>query len=626
MAVARQPATPAFLHRRVVGLRRLLLRREHAGEPIAVSSPDQPAVGALPLIGSKAERWIFLLLGLLPLAAIVRLISKYAVNVPWGDEWSLVPLIRKSYEHQLTLTDLFRQHNEHRIIIPKLIYVGFAQWTHWNVVAEMFFSVLLCCAISAGIYLLLERTLPGPARKRLFLWALINLLIFAPVQAENWLWGFQLQMFIPNLCLVGCLVLLTSRLGDAHKMSGAALLATIATFSFGGGVLLWPVIALYLLFTRKRARWLTVWSAGFVAVALVYFVGYERASIPGPELGNRFDHLVYFTSFLGIALSRSSLSTNAAITTALIGAIAFLLFLIAGCVFFKLPLKTRVSAGPWLALAAYATGSAALAACMRVSAGPQQALNSRYATISLNLYVGLIGMVAIAARSARAAELPGRLARSIAAAEAPVFTAILTLSAMSFPAGIDHMEILQRLRLQGAAHLQFCQVISPSEKLPIDLMIGASLPAMVRDADLLDRLHLLDPPLRRSAILHDGEDRPQRSTAEFGRSDNLVQKDADVFEMNGWCFLRERGEPAPCVVLAYQADQSWVAIGLTEPHEKRPDIMKEMKSKQYLDSGWRAFIHRKLLPTGTTRVSAWAFDPAAGEAYKLPGDFTLPAR
>jgi hypothetical protein len=627
-AVARQPATPAFLHRRVVGLHRLVLRREPPNKATAaqITSPNRSTGEAAPLIGRKAERWVCFLLALLPIAAIVRLISRYAINIPWGDEWSLIPLIRKSYEHQLMLADLFRQHNEHRIVIPKLIYLGFARWTHWNVVAEMFFSVLLCCTTSAGIYLLLERTVSGTSRKRVLLWALINLLIFAPVQAENWLWGFQIQMFIPNLCLVGCLVLLTSRLTDAHKMIGAALVATIATFSFGGGVLLWPVIALYLLFTHERARWLVGWSAGFVVVALVYFTGYKRASIAGPELGNQLDHLVYFTSFLGIALSRSSLSTNAAITTAFIGAIAFLLYLIAVWLCSKLSIKARASAAPWLAFGAYAIASAALAASMRVSAGPQQALNSRYATISLNLYVGLIGLVAIAARSGRAGQLPVRLGRLIASAEAPVLTAILTLSAMSFPSGIDHMQLLQRLRLEGVAHLQFCEVISPSEKLPTDLMIGASLPAVVRDADLLDRLHLLDPPLRRSAILRDGEGRPQRTTAEFGRSDNLVQKDADVLEINGWCFLPERGEPAPCIVLAYQADRNWIAIGLTEPHEKRPDIVKEMKSKKYLGSGWRAFIHRKLLPTEVTHLSAWAYDPAAGEAYKLPGDFILPAR
>jgi MFS family permease len=589
------------------------------------SLSGEPRVGQRGPRGSKAETCILLFLALLPVAAIVRLISEYGVNVPWGDEWSVVPMFAKWHDHQLTFSDLVRQHNEHRIFLPKLIYLAFAQWTHWNVKAEMFFSVLLCCANSAGIYLLLERTVPGTSRKRLLLWALINLLIFAPVQAENWLWGFQLQMFLPNLCLVACLVLFTSRLPDAAKITGALLVALIATFSFGGGLLLWPAIAFYVVLQRVSARWLIAWIAGFLLVAVVYFTGYKRLPVASPELGNQLDHLTYFANFLGIALSRSSLSTHAAIAATMIGTSGFLLYLIACWVCLKLSPITRASAAAWLALGAYAIGSAVLAAYTRVSGGPQQALNSRYATISLNLYVGLIGFIAIAAHAARA-ELPARLAQLVTSAKAPFFTVIITLSALSFSAGIDHMEILRRLRLEGAARLQFCKVISPSEKLRTDLVVDAALPTLVENADLLDRLHLLNPPLRRSSILRDGEDRPQRSTTEFGRSDDAVRKDADILEMRGWSFLPDRSRPAPCVVLAYEAAGNWTALGLVEPGERRPDVVRQMKSKKYLGSGWRAAIHRKLLPPGATRLSAWAFDPETGAVYKLPGDFLLLAR
>jgi hypothetical protein len=484
---------------------------------------------------------------------------------------------------------------------------------------------LLCCGTSAGIYFLLVRTVPGTARKHLLLWALINLLIFAPVQAENWLWGFQLQMFLPNVCLVACLALLVSRLPDAAKITGALLVALIATFSFGGGLLLWPAIAFYVVLQRAAARSLIAWIIGFLLVALVYFTGYKRLPVAGPELGNRLDHFTYFVNFLGIALSRSSLSTHAAIAAAMIGASGFLLYLIACSVCLKLSPTMRASAAAWLALGGYAIGSAALAAYTRVAGSSHQALNSRYATISLNLYIGLIGFIAIAAHAARADKL-SRLARLLSSAEAPFFTVIITLSALSFPAGIDHMEILRRLRLEGAAHLQFCKVISPSDKLQTGLVVDATLPTLVENADLLDHLHLLNPPLRRSLILRDAEDRPQRSTIEFGRSDDVVQKDADILEMRGWSFLPDRSRPAPCVVLAYEAAGNWTALGLVEPSERRPDVVTQMKNKKYLGSGWRAIIHRKLLPPGPTRLSAWAFDPEAGEAYKLPGDFLLAAQ
>jgi len=591
-----------------------------------MSSPDEQLSAQRQLLGRKAEICVLALVALLPFAALVRLISDYGVNVPYGDEWTLLPLFAKCHDHQLTLADLFRQHNEHRIVFPKLIYLAFANWTHWNVKAEMFFSVLLAGGASAGTYFLLAQSVPGTTRKRLLLWALINLLIFAPVQAENWLWGFQLQVFIPNLSLTGCLALWDSRPGGMVRFGGLCLLATVASFSFGGGLLLWPVLAFYFFLRAERARWLIAWGAGFLLVVRVYFAGYERQPIAGPEMGNPLDYLVYFIEFLGLAVSRSSLTTGAAITAATIGAAALLVYVALARFCWQSARETRVAAAPWLALGAYAICSAALAAWTRVGGGPQQALNSRYATISLNLYVGLIGLAAVAAHAARATPLQTKFSRTITSAQAPIFAAILALSAVSFPAAIDHMEILRRVRLDGLAHLQFAKIIGVSDKLRNALLIATPVSGLMHDVDLADRLGLLAPPLRHSPMLQDGENQPQRSSAEFGRFDRLAQKDGDIIEASGWCFLPDRGEPATCVALAYKADGNWIAFALSEHRETRPDIVKEMRNRKYLGAGWRTLIHRNQLPAGATAVSAWAFDPAAGALYKLPGEFAVAAR
>ena len=586
-----------------------------------MTSPDHSSLAEQKL--SKGQEWALFLVAILPIAVIVRLISEYAVNVPYGDEWSLLPLFAKWHDHQLTFADLFRQHNEHRIFFPKLIYLTCARWTHWNVRSEMFFSVLLCCVTSAGIYFLIQRTIAATPRKRLLLWALINLLIFAPVQAENWLWGFQLQVFLPTLCLVGSLALLSSALPELAKVLGASLLAVVATFSFGGGLLLWPAIAFYLLCKGEGLSWLICWIAAFVLITFIYFTGYTGHPIPGPQFGNPLDYFAYFVEFIGIALSRSSLTTGAAITAGTIGAMAFLLYLIGWWLFLKSPREMRVAAAPWLALGAYAILSAALSAYMRVSNGPQQALNSRYASISLNLYIALVGLVAVAAQSLRARQGPARFAKLVVSGEAPFFTAVVTLSALSFPAAIDHMEILHSVRLEGLARLQFCKIIGPSEKLRNALLIGTPLPMIMQDVDLADRLQLVNPTIRHSAALLDAEDRPQRSTPEFGRCESLIPKEA-ALEVRGWSFLPRRGRPGPCAVLAYESAGNWVAFALSDIRESRADIVKEMKSRRYSDSGWRRVIHRNELPEGAARISAWALDPAAGEVYKLPGDFIAP--
>jgi hypothetical protein len=593
-------------------------------EEVEFSAPKVTALPELPperlrLSKRRSSIWLFLV-AILPIAVLVRLISEYGVNVPYGDEWSLIPLYAKWHDHQLRFVDLFRQHNEHRIFFPKLIYLAFAQVTHCNVRAEMFFSVLLCCLTSAGIYVLLKRTVPG-AQKHLLLWALINLLIFAPVQAENWLWGFQLQVFIPTVCLVASLVALGSRLRPGVRFVLASLLATIATFSFGGGIVLWPAIGLCLALQQENRRWLIAWGVIFLLIATLFFIGYDRQPVLGPPTGDPLDYLVYFAGFNGVALARLPLQ-QPLLLAGIIGASAVLLYLTACILFVKSGGRPLWASAPWLALGMYAISSAGLAAYTRISWGTQQSLDSRYASISCNLYIALIGMVAIASHNSAQLKWPSK-SRAVALIEAPFLTAILALIGVGFLAGVDHMVLLNRTGQKGLADLEFCKVIPPANRLR-ELMIPDSS-RIVQDIDVLDRLQLVHPSLRQSPILRDAEDRSRRSTPEFGRSEQMIRKGPDTFEISGWCYLPLIQGPAPRVVLAYRAGEDWIAFALSDVREPRPNLAKEMKSKTYLASGWRKLVNSADLPRGAA-ISAWALDAVAGDVYKLPGDFLLPAQ
>jgi len=393
----------------------------------------------------------------LPIGFLVPLINEYGVNVPYGDEWTLIPLYLKWNDHHLTFADLFRQHNEHRILFPKLIYLAFAQLTYGNVRAEMFFSVLLCCFTSGGIYLLLKRTIPD-RRKHYLLWALINLLIFTPVQAENWLWGFQLQVFIPTVCLIASFVIVSSQLPPRTRFAISSLLAAIATFSFGGGLLLWPAIGLCLTLQRETRRWLVPWGVTFLLIATLFFIGYDRRPVLGPRTGDPLDYLVYFAGFNGVALGRLPLQ-QPLILAGIIGATAFLLYLTACVLFVKSGGPSLRASAPWFALGMYAISSAGLAAYTRISWGAQQSLDSRYASISCNLYIALIGIAAIASHYSGHLRWPWK-SRAIALIETPFLTAIFVLSSVGFLAGVDHMALLNRTMLQGLADLEFCDTIS----------------------------------------------------------------------------------------------------------------------------------------------------------------------
>jgi hypothetical protein len=104
--------------------------------------------------------WLVLALALLPALIPLVLILTYGVNMPFWDEWDpgLAGLYIKAHQHQLSFADLAAQHNEHRILLPRIAYLLLNSMTHWNAVGEMVFQWLIVFATSIGILVLIRKT------------------------------------------------------------------------------------------------------------------------------------------------------------------------------------------------------------------------------------------------------------------------------------------------------------------------------------------------------------------------------------------------------------------------------------------------------------------------------------
>ena len=556
---------------------------------------------------------------LIPAILLIVCVSKYGVNVSYGDEWLMIPLLAKYHDHQLTWADLYQQHNEHRIVIPKLIYLAFSRFDHWNLHAEMYFSIAICLATSAALYYLLRLTLSVSQRQRLLLWIGCNLFIFSPTQAENWLWGFQLQMFIPNLCLVLALLALNSDRNWPVRFSLAAVATLTATFSFGNGLMLWPAVGLCLLLRRERISHLISWIALAAVVVTVYFIGYVSAPKSRPVDGTWLDYPSYFLFFLGATLTRDGLFLKV-VTTAL-GALG--LFGLVTTHLLRCSKETLLRAAPWIAIGGYAIASAALAAITRVHCGPGQAADSRYITISQNLYIALLVLFVLPGTTADFESLT--LGKWLHSAKTAIVTSIMLLLVMSFPAGLTHMQVLQRFVGTGLAALQFSQAIDTKDLLGHQLLLPVQITDPGEYISLLERMGFLDRrQLGADGSVKDGEDRPARATTEFGATNQVRSSDAQHLEMKGWAFLPDRGVPAPAVILAYRDGGRWRPFEICKTGESRRDIAARLHNREYLTTGWSRTFSRDKLPEGAEFVSAWAVDPFSAKTYKLPIDFRLP--
>jgi hypothetical protein len=558
---------------------------------------------------TRSRLALLFLLALAPIVFIAFIIERYGVNVPYADEWSNLILVEKWDAGQLTFADLIRPHNGHRIFIPRLIFLAFVKMAHGNVRAEMFFSLFLGGLTSAGILYLLRRTIGSGWPRVPAFWALVNVLLFSPVQAENWLWGFQIQILLSNLCLVGAVVAVTANLRDAIRMTVAGLFALAGTLAFGQGLLIWPIIALLMIARGEKWRSIFIWGGVTLAI-----LGGSLLLYHSPEttraLSRWWDYPLFFVAFLGAPLSRIP-NPNPTVLPVVIGVSLCAAFsgLLVSCL--RRGLTERESV--WLALGLYPIGGALLAAASRTHTGVGHALDSRYTTIATLLLVSLLGLAASLCfeRPSTKRKLAALLATG----------GCLALYALNFIFALRYLEVHRAFRSHGKAALEFSKVLDADNILRSTLLLREDGETVARYLATLDRRQLTFPLRRETSALQDGENRPRRSTPEYGAFENLKQTGGLVVA-SGWSCLPEEGRPAACVVFAYGLQEAWTAFALSDERTNRPDLPNKPNGPGR-NFGWRGTFSIETLPPGKSEISAWAVDADNGATFRLPGLFVV---
>src|SRR5437868_9895659 len=176
-------------------------------------------------IGSLAR----LLLIAAPPLLIGFLIFRDGVDIPFADQWDgTAPLFEKMAAGTLGFADFFAQHNEHRILFPRLIFFALGRLTHWNVRAELFVIWFLALVCLFNIWQIARRS----GCKGSTFWLLFSsvVLLFSPLSFEIFLCVFQIGFLLPLACVTACIWVATY---VRHPLNFvfAIVLCTICTFS-----------------------------------------------------------------------------------------------------------------------------------------------------------------------------------------------------------------------------------------------------------------------------------------------------------------------------------------------------------------------------------------------------------
>jgi hypothetical protein len=334
-------------------------------------------------------------------------IAWIAVDVPYWDEWEWADLIYKMHVGTLQFADLWAQHNENRILVPNLIMLGLDRFGGWSPIREQFVSLFFIICTQIGLLTIIRRTMRGVTSSLAAVFA--SMMLYGLWQVENLDWGFQLLWFLCNAACVAIVALLTYRGRGALHTCAAIVLAIVASFSASQGLIIWVCGAAAILLTPRRITGtLLLWLGAAAATFVVYFRGMNVVDAGHVSLfAHPLTALRYALAYLGSPLGGS----HGVVASMIAGAIVTAVVLACAITDLVRPQRFRhlVRRGPWYALAVFPLASAVATTVGRAGFGLEQALSSRYTTLSGLLWVAAFCLVASYARPHLVATAPRRL-------------------------------------------------------------------------------------------------------------------------------------------------------------------------------------------------------------------------
>lgn len=605
--------------------------------------PDLRRVGGIGL----------LLLVLVPPALILLWLDRWAVNMPYWDQW----IFAKIYDHvangTLTWHELFRQHNEHRILVPRLLFIALAFLTGWNIRAEQFFNVAVVGVGLLSVWFIGRRTFPHQPLWRSLLLLFASLALFSPVQNGNWTWGFQLTFFLPGVCLLVALAVGVSNLPTWLRLLLASVACWMATFSLASGLMTWLCAWPALLVGGPRSNTdsgvsfrarlsakrlliiLVPWTLISALVITHYLWGYEKPSYHPSllvALKQPIDALEYFVALCGSPL-RGAQESQGLIASQLWGVTVCLTLLASGlAVLWRRNTELLFRAAPWLGLVAWATGSIAVTTAGRVGFGVQQALSGRYTTFAILVIVptAYLAVLALVGRTKSRGALDDHVdpdssankLSTIAIFRAVVAAGVLIAPTVALGLGVrpslTDTRAVYQARVTTRAAMQFGLIVPDTPAL--SRVVGDPVFLMKR-ATLMEQLGLLHPGLVKSSDVRLIES-PDVARGVF---DGLVSAPGEKLNVIGWAHLNRQVEPAHAVVLCYEKEDGVpVAFAVMTEPGVRPDVALAFNDERLKNAGWSGSFDRAKLPDGALRVSAWALDTEFMKVTKLEKSHVIP--
>jgi hypothetical protein len=332
-------------------------------------------------------RYLLLVPALYELALILNMIWTGTTNIPWWDEWRTVDLVREFNTGTLSFQDLVAFHNEHRIILPRLVDLLLIVPTHWNRQVEMTFDLLVAVATYALLCLVIYRTIHS--RQTAFVvCALGAVLAFTLGAATDWLAPFQIQFILTITGAAISVWALAVQQLTWRRFGLAALGAVVATLCGASGLMAWPAFfpVIWRGGWRQRAAWLVLtlvsWRLYFLttppSLATHHLADYNLLNVLG-----------FAFAYLGAPVGYPSFAL------AIVAGVLSTLLIVANLVVYWLVRRDLRPVLPWVGLALFVLGCMALTDYGRVVHNIFESLYTRHQVFSVLWWLVLLVLVGL---------------------------------------------------------------------------------------------------------------------------------------------------------------------------------------------------------------------------------------
>jgi len=321
--------------------------------------------------------------------------------VPYWDEWTELDAIATAPNHQVPLSWLWSQHNEHRVVFYRLLLLADIHIFHgkrwiffWCMLAVQLLSLgclawmLRFCGVKGTLW----RAIAG----------LGGFALFCPVQWENFDWAFQISFLLPGFLLFLALSALLKYQSSVQQLRPqwvylalSILAAVAATYSNANGILLWPLLFLIAIALIPRVEVIASYAGFgvlFIALYLYRYVGPAAHASPLDSIRHPLGVGEYVSEYLGVThilFWGVQIRDWFAISSGLFG----LLLALAAVVTVLWRRKREPLHFALLGFMFFAAATAFLTALGRLNFGLEQAFSSRYQTFNLLFWFSTVSLI-----------------------------------------------------------------------------------------------------------------------------------------------------------------------------------------------------------------------------------------